>query len=695
MNITDNIAKSNFVRRYSVFLLYAILAVLITLNLLLQGNHAIVGEQYQGSLPLWLTWYPLHALSNNYDIAFNNYAIYPIETNWTSGLSLVSSTFYLIARIPFGPVMGYHFLLTMFLLLNAATTFIFLKKKFPESIGLAAIGGLILAFNPITWGLAVQGQFMLLAFFPIIMAMLAWDHLLEAPSIRRGIWVTLAVYLVVLTSIQFWNFLITLWLPYAIYTGWKSDKRPLLIDPALYSVVIFGFLFAIFPASQILWSTYAEIYSPFAPWLGRFRLSGTEWVTITRLTIGVAIFSLIFPWRMNSERRLWSLIAFGNVFFFHRETYAPLHLIPRLFEVPHFPEDLTRTPLFLLPAFFAATVMFISVLSSLGEQRQWAPRAGIVFGVILVIASGWNPLIPTTPIPDMNRYAFMANEPEDYAVATFPMGVDSLAHFYSGERQRFAEGYETYGFTQEAGVSMMFGVWYNKRTMGGLTESITGEQLEWYKEMVLPTVVSHQFVNDETIPAAQQIREDFQRLRIAYVIVPDRTVAPTTSLFEWLNWTGTYCQVEADEQVEIWQAAWHPNGCPATVIDIGSDGDTYAVDEGWFAREDWGDLTMRWAGDGTTSEVTLWATPRSDYAVKFRAFSPHNTAQVISVQMNGEVVGTIELTSEWAEYEVILPRTTLEQGGLINVELEHSVAESIDGRVISAAYDYVVVEAVE
>jgi len=677
-----------------VYGLYLLLALLFSGMVLVQGNTVVIGEQYQGALPLWLTWYPLHAFSNNTDIAFNNFAIYPIETNWIGGVSLLSSLFYLPLRWLTGPVLGFHLLLPLYLTLNAAFTFIFLRKYTLDSIIIPLVGGLVMAFNPITWGVAVQGQLSLVAFFPLIWGLLAWDHLLKAPSLKRGVWAALFVYLAVLMSMQLWNILLTIWLPYAIYTGWQSTKRETLIDPVLWGIVIFGLCFAIFPSAQLLWSTYAEMYTPFEIWQGRFRLPESQWINITRFTVLMTLLSVMVPWRMNPDRRLWFPLVFANIFFFHEAQYAPLHLVNRLLEVPHI-SDLTRTPIFLPAAFFAAVVSFTVALYHYRERLPYYQVGVAMIGVVLVIASGWRFTLPITDLPDMNRYAFMRDEPEAYGVIDFPMGVDSLAYEYSGESQRAREGYTQYGFAERAGVSMLYPVWYGKRAFGGISEAVKQDQLELYSDHPLARIGGFQFVDEDTISAARKLRQDVTRWRVAYVTVSDRNLVPTSSLNQWLNWTATFCLTEADDQIEIWRAAWHPAGCPATQIDIGSEGDEYAVGQGWFSREDWGGFNVRWAGGSEATQLILWATPATDYTLQIRASSPVVENQQLEILANGEPLDTLMLTADWDDYSVMLPRTLIEQDGFLELELRHTATQATDGRLLAAVYDRISIAAAE
>ncbi len=675
---------------------YLLLALLYTAALLLQGNGALIGTEYRGSLSLWATWWPGHAIHNNYNLVSTDYTLFPVKTNLLPVLSLTTSLVYIPLRAILGPLLAYHVILPLYLTLNAISGYLFLRKRCENGFWIPALGGLVLAFNPVTWELARRGEFALLGFFPLIFSLLAWERLVEKPSTRNTVWVAIALYTVVLMSIQFWNLLLTFWLPYAVYTGWRSPNRAKLIDSILLAVIVFSLLFAIYPASSLLWSSYVEKYKHIEVWQGVVNLSGVAWQVFTVGGLLAVLLSLFAPWKTSPDRRLWILIFGINLLAFNRMELAPLSLTGRLFVVPHH-TDLTQSAIFLFATFLAALVVVSGAVQHAGQVLPPRARHLILagFGLGILLVSGWNLTLPVTPLPHADAYAFMADEPENYTIISFPIGVDSLARQqFTDEALAAEQGYVVFGYQERAGEAMAYAPWHGKRVLGGLTGHITNNELEIYNSHPLTLIAAHREIEGDAVEVAKIIRNDVRRWRVAYVLTGS-AVTTTVGLQQWFNWTGAFCLINQGAEIEIWRASWHPAGCPAYRLDIGTPDDHFAVGEGWYNSEEWPDRYVRWAGGDLVSELTLWATPRSDYTLRFYASSPSVPNQTVKVVTNGVVLGTFSITPEWEEYDLILPRMVIAEGGLVEIELRHSSTENIEGRDLTAVYDYILLEEVD
>src|SRR5258708_11453293 len=92
-------------------LFYAVLAVFFALPVLVRGGNYLLGSDDSAGLNLWLVWWPLHAIPGNYNLVYNNYALFPIMTNVLPLLSLPTSFLYWALRPAFGPIVAFNVIL--------------------------------------------------------------------------------------------------------------------------------------------------------------------------------------------------------------------------------------------------------------------------------------------------------------------------------------------------------------------------------------------------------------------------------------------------------------------------------------------------------------------------------------------------------------------------------------------------------
>jgi hypothetical protein len=671
-------------RKFPIAIIYLLIALGLTLSLLVVGNSALVGGDYSGGLGIWTTWWPAQAFASNQNPAFSDYLLYPIQTNLFPLLSLpLSAIYFLLARV-ITPFISYHLLLTICLWLNAVSGYAFLRRPNTAGIDQAAFyGGLLIAFNPISWLLAGQGMFAPIAVFPLLCALIRWRRFVNQPTFRNVIWLVASLYLTIITSIEFWNLLITFWLVYAIWTLPK-DKTPLVDSLLLGGLILLG-AFAFYPASNMLWSTYVPIFGSLEVWQGLTPINSLIWIGLGLFGIGLRRLAL----RMDAFP-LWRLWA--AVIVLHLVLYVAPHLAPlSLLSIPNL-TNLTQPAIFLLPVSIALAALFTEGIRYWQTQKP-PHRFQVILpaAVIILISMWWLPL-PRTALPDAALYAPLADDPENYTIIDFPIGVDSLANRSHLDVENAA--YPTFGIPYRAGLTLAYAPWHHKRVVGGLVNTLSDADLETYRRSTLAQLVAFSDLPTDPIPTAKILREQLASWRVGYIVIHPEDAEPL-SLRKWLVWTGTFCEVDDINGAQLWRARWHPKGCPDYQIDVGSPEDELALGEGWYAPEQWPDRTIRWAGSTQIALVRLWGKPSTDYTLRIQAAAPSISDQTVEVWSKGEKLGAFSPTENWVEYTIPLSNSAFEPDGFINLELRHSSVALIDGRDLAAAYDRILLSPTE
>lgn len=656
-------------RKFDFYVLagYSLFMLLVTIRLLAKANDYLIGENYIGGLANWTLWWPAHALTHNYNLVYNNYTLFPVPTNLLPVLSLPTSTIYNLLRPMLGHFAAFNALLPIYLTLNGWTGYLFFKRSFPWQIAVAS--GLVLAINPVTIGLAARGEFHLMAIFIWLLWFLAWEWFQEKPTWRTIGIVAIVLYLVALMSLQFWNIILTLLIPYAAYVAYP--KRHQYVDYSLFGMMVFSLFFLIFPAQALIWSTYTFDYKALHIWQGNFHISTWQILPF----VGIVLGAFFISWKAMPSQIFWLAIVGINSLLYAKPTWSPLSVVFRLFDAPFAP-DMTRPAIFGLAAITAGIVIIFQAIQV--QKKQWQSLA-LALSIILTLGASriWQDF-PTSPVSRLNFYKALANDSEDYVVIDFPIRVNTLADI--DELNDVL-----------AGRSMAYGVWHQKKVAGGITSLVSNEDLNPYFFRPLLQVLTAQPLHQDNPTTAQLLRDEVAFWRVGYVLI-HLGEAPSdleTVVRGWLSWTGTFCYVGTEVNIELWRARWHPAGCPPYEIQFSSQFDI-AFGTGWFTAE--GDV--RWGGIDKNSMLTVWAIPASAYHLKIQAASPVIENQTVEIFANGERIGEIALSSEMHVYELVIPRLLIEDGGQINLELRHSQLENIEGRNLTALYEKISLEAV-
>lgn len=685
-------------------LAYAFLAISLTSPLL--HNDQLAGEAEGSSLGLWAVWYPPHALHYNYDLSYTDYAVYPYPQNYLPALSLPNSLLYSLLKPIFGVTLGYNLLYPLALWAAALAMYVYLRRDDTHST-ISIMGGAMFAFNPLTHAIAQQAALPLLGIVTLPLWMLAWEHFLILPSTRRALLLAGLSYLGALWSLQFWGITASLLLPYALWRGYEawghtrskgaqqcaptdeSANQSSPTDSLLTGVLVLAILIFIFPASSLLWSTYELRYSPLHLWWG-IKTIETAWMWAFGGLglLGVGIISLSTTLRRGEQMGnaaptndtthaiptvwIWAGLMALNIGLYVEPSLAPLTLLGRLFSVPHNP-DLTSRTLFGVAAIVSGLLAFKegSPTQKL-DFRLYGLRVMTGISIGAWIASP----LTTTTIPAPTYYQTIAADPENYLIADLPLSTASINGNPTG-----------LGDALLANRSMAMVAQHHKRIWGGVGESLAGVD---YTQQPF----SNALLGNLTTDPAQviEIRRDVQRWRTGYLVfwkaIPTNQNLP--ALRDWLTWTNTFCLVHSEGDVEFWRAYWHPAGCPAYQMGLGTFTSQWALGTGWGAAETW-DRPVRWAGPEQTSTLTLWANDlASDVYLTFNAQSTELIPeQTVEIFINGHSLGETFIEEDWSEERLRIPREFIGEEGLLQVELRHSQVRTIDGRTLTAVYDWI------
>ena len=664
-------------------LLAAAVVVLISFlalsNVIFNEQPVLVGSFYTASPSYWTTWWPHHALAGDYDLVYNNYTVFPIYSNLLPLLSIVTTVIHYPLRLIFGERAGFNLLVPLYMSLNAFSVYLLLAHHLQRR-ALALAAALIVAFNPVMLALAAWGQVALLGFWVVVVWLLLFERYMARSNITNLLLLAFGLYAVILTSMQFWNLIFTLLLPYAAYRVWEAKSYETHLRHFLVLFLIVSALAFLFPIPAILRSTYDPRYREIENWLGDVIIHARTWPAFSTVGVVLGIAALFTPWDALPLRRVWFAALALNLIGYLNPQLGPLSALSSLLDVPAAP-TFTNEDVYLLPLILVGVVVIAQAmeffLARFEGRYLWPVALGAVSIVAVLLVLDWWRNVPVTVVPERALYTAIADDPEDYLIAEIPIGVDSLAR-----QQTAAARFPVLGFPAAAGSHLVNVPIHHKRIVGGLTAYHVAEDIALYDENPLLQTLLFQETGLSTIEQAEAIQNEARRLRLGYVVIDAQNVAPefASGLRGWLAWTGSFCRVAEEGAVEYWRAAWHPAGCEAIVMDMSADFDFLAIGENWYPAEG---PNLRWAGPEATSTLTLWSRPLADYHLSIDVSAPES--QSLEVVVNGMSLGTQDITGETLTFD--LPAEAVGPRGLLEIELRHAESQNIEGRQLTALYD--------
>jgi hypothetical protein len=659
-----------------------LIAFLALSDVLFSQQPVLVGANSSGSLFYWTTWWPRHAIANDYDLVFNSYTLFPIESNLLPLLSPLSTTIHYPFSLIFGERIAFNLLVPIYLSLNAFSVYLLLNHHLNSRL-LPFFGGLIVAFNPVMLAFAEAGQIALLAFFPLVMWLLLFERYLTEPNIPKTLLLAAALYAVVLTSMQFWNLIVTLLIPYAALRVWQAGASEAHLRDGLLLVLIVAALTFIFPVPALLHSTYELKYRVIENWVGMVIIDARIWspFAIGGLILGAA--AMFSPWDALPMRRAWIAIAALNLIGYLNPDLGPLDALAALLNVPNAPR-FSNEMIYLLPLILVGVLIILQTAEFYLPKIEESIALGLVALLALLLVAGWWRSLPATVVPDYDFYETLAQEPEDYLIAEIPIGIDSIAH-----QQTAASRYPAMGFPEFAGVHLMNIPTHHKRIIGGQSAYHSPQDLTPYEENPLLRLLMFQPSELPLLDQARFMQNEVRRIRLGYVVIHRDAVSSefVGGLRGWLAWTRSFCLVAEDGPVEFWRASWHPAGCPAFVMDMSADYDFLAMGDNWYPAEG---PNLRWAGPGETSTLTLWVQPLTEHRLSIETSAP--VPQQVTVFVNGDSLGSYDISTEGGSFNLTVPAQTVGRQGLLMIELRHQQAENIEGRALTALYNHITLE---
>ena len=312
------------------------------------------------------------------------------------------------------------------------------------------------------------------------------------------------------------------------------------------------------------------------------------------------------------------------------------------------------------------------ILSKLASRRwrvvRWSAVPGGLLLAVLLLFEHWSVPLPLTDARIPPVYEQVAAEPGDFAILQLPMGWRNSFGVQGAESTQ-NQYYQTY---------------HHKRLLSGNISRNPPFKFGYFaRQPILSSLIALQTygqVDAERRAADRAAADDFVRFYdIRYVVVApgvpgrppyvdtrDETVAyveevlPVTMVYDQDGWL--LYRVDQPAQLEGY------------AVDLGSS-DTLArqaLGEGWSGDEEIQGATAQWAvaqgaqlilpsspagstsGDGTASyELRVRLLP-FDY--------PDADVQTVTLRANGEPLGTLQLSSGWAEYGWSVPSAVLANG---------------------------------
>jgi hypothetical protein len=130
-------------------------------------------------------------------------------------------------------------------------------------------------------------------------------------------------------------------------------------------------------------------------------------------------------------------------------------------------------------------------------------------------------------------------------------------------------------------------------------------------------------------------------------------------------------------------------------IDVGEADDSVFLSRGWWAPEQSGDITFRWAVGGT-SEVAMPLRERDEFILRFRAepFAPAGwDSLAVTLVVNGNRVDQLTMEPGWRDYAITVPRDAVRRNlNIVRFQFSRALSPaaasvSVDPRELTARFD--------
>jgi hypothetical protein len=336
-------------RHWKSFPLFLVLAIFFTLPASLSPGSRLLGDGGDNYQHAWFVWHFAHALSSAQNPFLTDLILYPYGANlaWSTYDPLGG-----LLAVPFslalGPLVAYNFSVILQLALTAFFAYL-LCLRISENVAASMVGAIVFGFSPYMLAHA-QGHLALITAFPMLLYVLALDHLMrkESPRWKDGLYLGLALLLTAFTHLGYVVFCVLLTVVILLVDlAMRGPRRAI----ALWSPLALGALTFLVAFSPLLWMMMAASDPPLPRPLAHIeRYSAT-------------LVGFVIP---SWNHWLW------------RGAVRSMDL--RLFAAGY--EGTTY------PGFAALLLAFLGIRFAPARQRPWAVRAGVAGLVFFALSLG-------------------------------------------------------------------------------------------------------------------------------------------------------------------------------------------------------------------------------------------------------------------------------------------------------------------
>ncbi len=537
-------------------LLGALVVVALIINfdsILLNPAARLPGTPNEAAYSLLHVWWPVVSLPQPDDLTIHSFIGAPYLANHTRYTPFLQSIlFHLLSGL--GPVLAFNLLLIVSQVASQIVLFWFFRRKGAPGLW-AALASTAFVLSP--WYSTIIGQADVIAagwWLPPL-ALIVWDRWTEQPSTWRVAAVVAALYAAVLCGVQNLLWLVSLWLPYAAWSGralWLNSvndeqKRVASRDQLAAMTLSFLVLFLFYPMPGIVRALQGN-EPAYGPALGAPELrSFVGWILRTSPAIFAATLLTVFFGRSVKSGIFWLMVAVFNLLVGFGLIPDALNMVAGALGLPYWP--LADRSFSFGIALFA---MLVYIGQAWGETWQSPPTlkwllVGLASLIIIPVTN--LATIRAVPIHEVNVpdfYREIAAEPEDYILLEYPFGLSSVADGRS---------------VGEAAYLARYAVWNLKRPASGLSP--------YYEPRLFEQVQANTFLFPQTLSptdlstAAQALGQAVREWRIGYVVVHPDLLTPEalTTISDLVEQSKALCPPIQRDGLILYRARWHPYGC--------------------------------------------------------------------------------------------------------------------------------------
>jgi hypothetical protein len=659
----------------------------------------------------WNLWWMRHAVLTGQDPYTTNMVLAPYTHNLAyHTLAPVWLPVYMVLEPLIGHLAAANTILPLAFTLAGTLMAAFLRRQGTETAG-ALVGGVAFAFTPYMLDHAASDHLNLIGVFWMPLALLLWDRI---ATTRRIGWVTalgVAAWGMWLTDplVLLWAALLLT--PYAVLAlvraETRSDRTRLVVLGALAALLALALAYAIAPLRQMLAYDADDLVAANDYTLRAYSLPlkalvvpGAGDLSLGRLLIPLVIAGLLVR-RRPRVRWFWLLAALPPlVLALGPEITLAGATIPLPFRlVFDLTEGQLRTPARFTPPAVLGLITFVALTFDPWLRRLRSVSAQSLVTGALAVAFLWDAgalsPFPSAPAPRAyDIYAMMGEEdyPDyDYVVIDVPSGPFS--------------GWREIGSHADA---QFYATTHHKRTVSGMLARFAPDKQEYYVTSPLfAGLTGAQMLG--TGPDIGELTRIVDEWPVGYVVVHLNWLAPDRAqeTLAFMNGHPSLCFVTVEDDVVLYRTTSHPKGCVPRMppesasgdytLDLGVTGDEGFIGHGWYAHEDVGGVSARWAGG--EQEALLYAhlpVDGSDYTLTMRV-TAFDSARTVKVVANGTRLGDFTAASGgWSEQSVTIPADVIASvnGDLIlSLSADGMVSASdlglsTDTRPLTLAYDW-------